>query len=64
VVTGSNPAGHHAETRQHERSYGEEPGVSYYQQPPAYQQAPAYAYPRSYAPYGYGQPASPYSRGW
>jgi L,D-transpeptidase catalytic domain len=64
VVTGSNPSGHQAEARRHERSYGEEPGNSYYQQPPAYQQSPAYAYPRSYAPYGYGQPAFPYSRGW
>ena len=64
VVTGSSPAGHHVETRHHERSYGEQPGASYYQEPPAYQQAPAYAYPRSYAPYGYGQPAFPYTRGW
>jgi hypothetical protein len=59
VVTGSNPAGHHAETRRHERSSGEEPGASYY-----YEQPPAYSYPRSYAPYGYGQPAYPYGRGW
>jgi L,D-transpeptidase catalytic domain len=58
VVTGSSPAGHHAQTRRHERSYGEESGASYYQEPPAY------SYPRSYAPYGYGQPAFPYSRSW
>jgi hypothetical protein len=65
VVTGSNPSGRHVETRHHERSYREEPGsASYYQEPPAYQQAPAYAYPRSYAPYGYGQPAYPYGGGW
>jgi len=56
VVTGSNPASR-AEPRSRERSYGDAPGY-YYQQPPAY------SYPRSYAPYGYGQPAYPYSRGW
>jgi lipoprotein-anchoring transpeptidase ErfK/SrfK len=59
VVTGSNPAGHQAQTPRYERSYGDEPGPSYY-----YQEPPAYSYPRSYAPYGYGQPAYPYSRGW
>ncbi len=64
VVTGSNPASRHAESRRHERSYGEErayreePGASYYQQPPAY------AYPRSYAPQGYGEPTFPYRRSW
>ena len=55
VVTGSNPASR-AEPRSRERSYGDEPGY-YYQQP-------AYSYPRSYAPYGYGQPAYPSWRGW
>ena len=58
VVTGHNPAGHHVEAQRPERSYGAEPGASYYQQPPAY------AYPRSYAPYGYGEPTYPYGRGW
>ena len=58
VVTGSNPASRHAESRPHERSYGEEPGPSYYQQPPAY------SYPRSYAPQGYGEPGYPYRRSW
>jgi hypothetical protein len=54
VVTGSNPAGRHPEMPQGgSRSYGEEAGSSYYQQPPAYQQPPSYA-PRPN--YGYGQP--------
>lgn len=64
VVTGSSPSGHHVESRSYERPYGAEPGPSYYQQPPAYQQAPGYSDPRSYAPYGYGQPTYPYGRGW
>jgi lipoprotein-anchoring transpeptidase ErfK/SrfK len=59
VVTGSNPAGHRTETPWQERAYGQEPGPSYY-----YQEPPAYSYPRSYAPYGYGQPANPSWRGW
>jgi L,D-transpeptidase catalytic domain len=59
VVTGSNPAGHQPQTPRYERSYGDQPGPSYY-----YQEPPAYSSPRSYAPYGYGQPAYPYSRGW
>ena len=68
VITGSNPAGHHAETPQGgSRPYGGDAGSSYYyQQPPAYQQQPAYA-PRpnyGYGPYGYGQPANPAWRSW
>src|SRR6266699_3855577 len=51
VVTGSSPAGRHAEPRRG-RSYGEETGNPYYQQPPAY----------SYPP-PYGQPVNPYWRG-
>ena len=52
VVTGSSPASRHAEPRRG-RSYGEETGNPYYQQPPAY----------SYPP-PYGQPVNPYWRGW
>ncbi len=52
VVTGSSPAGRRAEPRRG-RSYGEETGNPYYQQPPAY----------SYPP-PYGQPVNPYWRGW
>jgi L,D-transpeptidase catalytic domain len=53
VVTGSNPAGRHAEPRRGGRSRGEETGNPYYQQPPA-------SYPPSY----YGQPTYPNWRGW
>ena len=54
VVTGSSPAARHAEPRRGGGPYGGESGYPYYQQPPAY----------AYPPPSYGQPASPYWRGW
>jgi lipoprotein-anchoring transpeptidase ErfK/SrfK len=53
VVTGSSPASRHAEPQHGGRTFGDEGGSPYYQQPPAYSD------PRSY----YGQPAYPYWRG-
>jgi len=52
VVTGGSPASHHGETRRGVSPYGGETGNPY-------QQPPAYSDPRFY-----GQPASPYGRGW
>jgi L,D-transpeptidase-like protein len=53
VVTGSNPAGRHAEPRRGGRPRGEETGYPHYQQAPA-------SYPPSYS----AQPGNPYWRGW
>ena len=54
VITGANPAGHHAERPRSGGSYGDDRGFYY-------QQQPAYSDPRFN---GYGQPANPTWRGW